>query len=98
MPNHRNSNLHGNVPDRGKTALLIIDVLSNFTFPGASSLLAQATAKSQNIAALKSAFRRWKLPVVYANDNYGKWRSSREIVLAECLKPGSRGCRIAETL
>lgn len=98
MSKAKNSDLHGNVPDSAPTALIIIDMLSSFAFPGATSLVQQAEKMAPRLAELKAAFRRRGFPVVYANDNSGKWRSSREALLEQCTNPKSRGRKVAELL
>lgn len=98
MAKAKNSDLHGNVPDSAPTALVIIDMLSSFDFPGSTSLLAQAEKMAPRLAELKAAFRRRGFPVIYTNDNSGKWRSSREALLEQCTSSKSRGRKVAEIL
>jgi hypothetical protein len=38
------------------------------------------------------------VPVVYVNDNFGRWRSDFRSILAHCLRDGVRGKPIAEVL
>ena len=98
MPLARNFDLHGNVPDTAPTALVVMDVLGDFEFPGGTKLLRQAEAMGPKLAALKAGLRKKKIPVIYANDNAGKWRSSREAILQNALRKASRGRRLAEIL
>ncbi|MFN3428432.1 MAG: cysteine hydrolase family protein [Candidatus Sericytochromatia bacterium] len=72
MPN-QNPDLHGNVPDQCTVALLIIDMISDFAFEGGDRLLAATLPVAE--AGLKRRARAAEVPVVYVNDNYGKWRS-----------------------
>lgn len=98
MTKPKNWDLHSNVPDTAPTALVIIDMLSRFDFPGAKGLLRQAEKMAPKLAALKDGFRRRGFPVVYANDNSGRWRSSREKLLEDCLHANSAGRKIAALL
>lgn len=98
MPLARNFDLHGNLPDSAPTALLVLDVLSDFEFPGGTKLLRQVEVMAPRLAKLKAGLRKKKIPVIYANDNAGKWRSSREAILQNALSPRSRGRRVAELL
>lgn len=72
----RHSALHGNVADHARTALLLIDVINTLNFPGARGLLPRALAMANEIAGLRRAAYEQGIPVIYANDNFGRWRSS----------------------
>jgi nicotinamidase-related amidase len=82
----------------GETALLVIDMLSGWDFDGAAALLAQAVPIAPRIAALKARCRAARVPVVYANDNHGRWRSDFREVVAAALQGDSDGARIARQL
>lgn len=85
----RNSELHGNVADHSPTALLLIDVINAFDFPGAEQLLAQAIPVADEIHRLRLAASAKGIPVIYANDNFGRWRSTFETLIDYCSsKPG----------
>jgi nicotinamidase-related amidase len=80
------------VPEKGPqpTVLLIIDMISDWQFPDAEALLPGARAIAPAIAALKQRFRQRGLPVIYANDNQGRWRSDfREVVQRSMEGPGA---------
>jgi nicotinamidase-related amidase len=81
--------LHGNAPDESPVALLIIDMINAFDFDGADALLPRALAAATAIAALKRRARREGVPVVYVNDNFGRWRSDFRSTLDHVLRcPG----------
>jgi nicotinamidase-related amidase len=61
--------------ERRRRALILIDVINDFDFPRAPSLLRYALPAAQRIAALKERAKRARIPVIYANDNFGRWRS-----------------------
>jgi nicotinamidase-related amidase len=70
--------------------LLIIDMISDWQFPDAEALLPGAQAIAPTIAALKRRCRECGLPVVYANDNQGRWRSDfRQVVQRSLEGPGA---------
>jgi nicotinamidase-related amidase len=71
----QNSDLHGNAPDKSEIVLLLIDVINDFEFPGGEELLRNALPAAKNIGRLKKRAREAKVPVIYANDNFGRWRS-----------------------
>jgi nicotinamidase-related amidase len=82
----------------GATALLIIDMINGWEFPDADRLLPQAAAIAPHIAALKARCRRAGVPVIYANDNRGQWRSDFHQVVRQSLAAGGAGARITEQL
>jgi nicotinamidase-related amidase len=98
MPRSRSSNpdLHGNAPDDCPVALLVIDMINAFEFDGAEKVFPRVLEAAKAIAALKARARKAGVPVVYANDNFGKWRSDFRRLLERCLR--SRGKPIAELL
>jgi nicotinamidase-related amidase len=92
----RGSVLHGNVADHAHTALLLIDVINAFDFPGATRLLPQALLMATEIARLRRAAYAHRIPVIYANDNFGRWRSSFDTLIEYCAK--QRGKEIVKKL
>lgn len=94
----RKSDLHGNAPDRSPVALLIIDMINDLEFEGGARLLPQAVAAAKRIAALKRRAQTAAVPVIYVNDNFGRWRSDFRQAVDHCLRGGVRGQRLAEIL
>jgi nicotinamidase-related amidase len=87
----KSADLHGNVPDNAGAALLLIDVVNDFEFEGGDKLLKLALPVGENIAKLKSHARKAGIPVIYVNDNFGKWRSDLNQTVSHCLEDGVRG-------
>ena len=87
MPYNPKDDLHGNVPDQSEACLLIIDMINPFTFDGAKEMLPAASAAAQRIAALKKRLKAMGLPVIYVNDNFGKWRSDYASPAVDILMP-----------
>ena len=94
----KNEDLHGNVPDKSEVALLIIDVINDLEFESGKQLLPFALTMAQNIAALKKKAKRMKIPVIYVNDNFGKWQSDFHKQLQHCLNDNVCGRPLAESL
>lgn len=90
--------LHGSAPDKSALALLVIDMINSFEFPGAEAMLPRALAAAEATAALAARARRARVPVVYVNDNFGRWRSDFRSLLERCLRGGCPGRSIAERL
>ena len=97
MP-HQNEDLHGNAPDKADTALLIIDVLNDLEFEGGEALLQSALPMADALRELKRRAKAEGIPIVYVNDNFGKWRSDFRQQLEHCLHDGVRGQPVVERL
>jgi isochorismate hydrolase len=94
----KNEDLHGNAPDKSPVALLIIDTICDFEFEGGAQLFENALPMAKKIAALKKRAKEQKIPCIYVNDNYGKWRSDFKKLLENSLEKENRGAEIAEIL
>lgn len=79
-----------------RTALLIIDMLNTFDFPGAEALLKASKPVARNVSRLKARAKKAGIPVIYVNDNFDYWRSSWSDVFEKCLK--SPGKPLAQAL
>jgi len=79
-------------------ALMLIDVINALDFPNAESLLENAIPMADRIHDLKQSARRHRVPVIYVNDNFGRWRSDFRSQVEYCLRPDVLGHRIAERL
>jgi nicotinamidase-related amidase len=89
--------LHGSAPDDSPIALLIIDMINAFDFKGAGEMLPRALAAAKCIARLKKRAREARVPVVYVNDNFGRWRSDFHQILEHVLdSPGREIARLLE--
>lgn len=61
--------------DTSRTALLVVDMISCWEFPDADRLRPTARRIAPVIARLQQQCRRARVPVIFANDNNGRWRS-----------------------
>ena len=87
----KNEDLHGNVPDKSPVALLLIDVINDFEFPGGDRLFENALPMAPRLRNLAARARALGIPVVYVNDNFGKWQSDKQELLRHCLEDDVRG-------
>jgi nicotinamidase-related amidase len=94
----KNRDLHGNVPDSCPVALLLIDLINDLEFPCNELLVKQAPRLANRIAALKKRARAAGIPVIYVNDNFGKWQSDFQKQVQHCLNDGVLGQVLAEKL
>ena len=98
MPTANNQDLHGNVPDTSDIALLLIDVINDLEFDSGRRLLEHALPMAEKLAALKRRAAEAGIPVIYVNDNFGKWQSDFNKLLKHCLDTDVRGRPLAELL
>jgi nicotinamidase-related amidase len=94
----KNSDLHGAAPHRSRVALLLVDVINAMDFPEGKLLARHAAHAAKRIAVLKQRAKAARVPVVYANDNYGQWRSDFRATIQNALAPGMPGRDIARLL
>jgi nicotinamidase-related amidase len=93
-----NPDLHGNVPDKSDAALILIDVINDLEFDGGELLLEHALPMAERLAALKQRASSAGIPSIYVNDNFGRWRSDFNTLIAHCLEDGVRGRPVVELL
>src|SRR4029434_4309292 len=96
MP-EKNIDLHGSAPDKHKFALLLIDVINDFDVPEADELLKYARPMAGNLLRLKRRAQKAGVPVVYVNDNFGRWKSDFRRTVEHCAHHG-RGREVVELL
>jgi nicotinamidase-related amidase len=93
-----NDDLHGNAPDESEIAIVLIDVINDLEFEEGERLFETELPAAKNIAQLKERARRAKVPIIYVNDNFGRWRSDFKKIVNHCLEDDVRGRPIAELL
>lgn len=94
----KNRNLHGSVPDHCTQALLLIDVINALDFPEGKALLRHALPAAKRIAALARRARARGVPVIYVNDNFGRWQSDFKKHVSYCLETNVLGEPIVRLL
>jgi nicotinamidase-related amidase len=80
------------------TALLLIDVINDLAFPGSEQLVGQAEPMAERLAALKRRAVRSGVPIIYINDNFGRWRSDFRQTVAHCTARSSPGRHVSRRL
>jgi nicotinamidase-related amidase len=94
----QNEDLHGNAPDKSEMVLVLIDVINDLEFEGGEELLRSALPAAKRIGRLKERAHKASVPVIYVNDNFGRWRSDFKRIVEHCLRNDVRGRPIAELL
>jgi len=91
------ASIHFSAPDSAPVVLVIIDMFSDFESERTAPFFKQALAASARIAKLRQRAVRSGIPTIFANDNYGRWKSEgRQIV--QMAKQSERGRKIVELL
>ena len=85
-------------PDRRRVALLLIDVINDLSFPEGGDLLPHWREASGRIADLRGRAHAAGVPVIYVNDNFGRWRSDFAATVEHALRDDSLGAAIVERL
>jgi len=82
---------HCDLP-RSRDVLVLVDFINPMDFEGAENLAPAALEAARATARLKAELAAAGVPVIYANDNYGLWRSDFRETLANCqARPGEAG-------
>ncbi|WP_020474642.1 isochorismatase family cysteine hydrolase [Zavarzinella formosa] len=96
MKSDKQDSPHASAPPQSPAALLLADVINDFDFPECEQLLRHARSAAERIAELKRLARRESVPVIYLNDNFGRWRSDFKATVNHALQ--GRGREIASLL
>ena len=84
--------------ERPGQALILIDVINDFDFPRAEQLHHFMRDVHRELATLKGRAKRSRVPVIYANDNFGRWRSDFRQQIEHCMAEKRPGRAIVELL
>jgi nicotinamidase-related amidase len=79
----------------GGMALLVVDMVSSWDFDDAAPLARAALAIAPRIGALKRRCLQARVPVVFVNDNRGRWRSEFRELVAASVADSPTGAAIA---
>lgn len=80
------------------TALLILDMISDYCYPDGERIVRSARKAAPNIARLRERAHAARIPVIYVNDTAGKWESDQKAFIDRCMQPESRGREIVQLL
>ena len=86
------------VSETSPMALLLIDVINRLDFEGAEKMLGSALSMARRIASLKRRAKAKGIPVIYVNDNFGRWKSDFKMIVGQCLSADAPGRRLGQLL
>ena len=73
-------------------------MINEYRFDDADKLFPAIEQTATHIANLKQQMKARSLPVVYVNDNFGKWQSDFRKLVTQCLQEECRGKTITRML
>jgi len=79
-------------------ALLIMDMISDFSFDDGDKLFEPALAAAEKIAGLKKRARAAGASVIYVNDNYGRWNEDFGTFVDRVSESSGKGRQITDKL
>jgi nicotinamidase-related amidase len=82
----------------GRAAVLALDLITDFDFPDGPAVRRALTRRAAAIRALLASARQARVPVIYANDNLGGWRSDAPALIEHCTRRELAGARLVEDL
>ena len=95
MPKHVMKKKRVNGPKtRAKTALLLIDLITDFNFDDGDKLWERTQEIIDPLGRLIKRSRKAGIPVIYVNDNYGNWNEDFEGQVSSVIK-SKRGREVA---
>ena len=95
---HRTENLKGVDGNESAVAILLIDVINSLDFPGSERLMPSAKSMANQLSVFCGKARNLQIPIIYVNDNFGRWRSDLQHQVDRCLNDDVPGKEIVEQL
>ena len=83
---------------KSTTAVLIVDAINPLDFPGGRAFARRAVITARRIARMAARAQHAGVPVIFVNDNLGRWRSDIHALIDYVSAPGGAGRSLAETL
>ena len=81
-----------------RPALLLVDVINHFDFPGGDALGRATRRIVPAVLRLRDRFDRAGHPVIYANDNWTQWQGGFADLVAACRAAGGDSGHVADKL
>lgn len=81
-----------------RVAILALDLLTDFSFPDGARVRNALRSRASPIRRLLERARKNAVPIIYVNDNLGRWRSDAPALIAHCTEPRRPGAALVESL
>ena len=79
-------------------AVLVLDLITDFEFEDGDKLLRNTLPIAENLSALKSRANQAGAPVIYVNDNFGKWQEDFKTMAEHFLRDEAKGKKVVRLL
>lgn len=79
-------------------ALIVLDLISDYGYPGGRQILAAAQRVARRVSQLKRRVRRQRIPVIYVNDTRGHWESDQTLFVRRCLDASAEAAALVERI
>ena len=96
MPKH-SARSRRSLASRG-SALILLDVITNFEFEDGDALLKRTLPMARNLARLKLRAKKAAVPVIYVNDNFGSWQEDFKTMSEQFVRADAKGRKVVELL
>ncbi len=90
--------MHDSDLPKSALAMLLVDFINPLDFPGAEDLAEPAVAAARSASKLARWARSHDIPVIYANDNFGSWRSNFDAMVGRLIKSSGAGATLVRLL
>lgn len=84
--------------DSRQAALILLDVITDFEFEDGDELLKRTLPMARNLARLKQRAKKAGVPVIYVNDNFGKWQEDFKTMSDQFVRHDAKGQKVVELL
>ena len=81
-----------------ETVLILLDVISDFKFEDGDALLKRTSTAARNLKRLKARAKNAGVPVIYVNDNFGKWQEDFKTMSDHFMRAEAKGREVVEML
>lgn len=78
--------------------MILLDVITDFEFDDGDALLKRTLPMARRLARLKARAKRSGTPVIYVNDNFGKWQDDFKTMAEYFAAAEAKGRRVVELL
>lgn len=89
---------HGAQTPGADSAMLIMDMINEFAFPGGAELMAHTRQMLPAVLALRERYDAAQRPVIYVNDNFDRWRSEFSELVEHCGRHDAASSAVARKM
>jgi nicotinamidase-related amidase len=81
-----------------ESVLLIVDMINDFSFSDGDKLFERTEPILENVAGLRQKAKASGAPVIYVNDNFGKWQENFKEQIKYVMDTSEKGAEVAKSL